>query len=156
MKQFTKKLAVITVLSCSLQSCFVVGAAAGAAAIAAVYDHRTIAATLQDNKIANSISDKINRVSVLRNDSHIEVTVFNDTVLLTGETPSAEGRDKAGEIARAQSESKGFGFILHLIWIVEESGAVFSRGAHVCPCGQCCCILLIHRGSDGHFRRHLF
>jgi osmotically-inducible protein OsmY len=100
MKQFARKLAVITALTCSLQGCFVVGAAAGAAAIAVVYDHRTIDATLQDNKIANKISDKINRVSVLRNDSHIEVTVFNDTVLLTGQTPSTEGREKAGEIAK--------------------------------------------------------
>lgn len=103
MKKFTKKLAIIS-LACSLQGCiFAVGAAAGAAAIAVVYDHRTIESTLQDNSMANNISDKINKVSALRDDSHIEVTVFNDVVLLTGETPTAENRDKAGEIARVVS-----------------------------------------------------
>ncbi len=102
MKTFTKKFAIIT-LACSLHGCFVAGVAAGAAAIAVVYDHRTIEHTLQDNSLANNISDKINKVPALKNDSHIEVTVFNDVVLLTGETTSAANRDKAGDIAKSVS-----------------------------------------------------
>lgn len=100
MKKITQKIAIIT-LACSLQGCiFVVGAAAGAAAIAAVYDHRTIELTLADNKLASKITDKINKISTLKYDSHIEVTVFNNVVLLTGETPNASDREKAGEIAK--------------------------------------------------------
>lgn len=41
------------------------------------------------------------KVSHLRNDSHIEVTVFNHVVLLTGETPEAAWRQEADEIARS-------------------------------------------------------
>lgn len=104
MKQLVKKFALVTTLACSLQGCiFVVGAAAGAAAIAVVYDHRTIESSLHDTNIANKIADKISKVPVLKNDSHVEVTVFNDVVLLTGEAPSAAARDKAGEIAKANA-----------------------------------------------------
>jgi len=100
MKKLTTSLAIIS-LACSLQGCiFVVGAAAGAAAIAAVYDHRTIESTVKDNKIANRIIDKINKVPTIKNDSHIEVTVFNEVVLLTGETPDAHAREEIGNIAK--------------------------------------------------------
>lgn len=100
MKKFTKSFAIIS-LACSLQGCiFVVGAAAGAAAIAVVYDHRTIESNLHDNNLANKIIDRINKIPVLKNDSHIEVTVFNEVVLLTGETPSVQGREEAGQIAK--------------------------------------------------------
>jgi osmotically-inducible protein OsmY len=89
-------------LALTLQGCiFVVGAAAGAAAIAVVYDHRSIKYTLQDTSISNEIADKINAVPALRNDSHIEVTVFNQVVLLTGETPKPEWRQQAEEFAKS-------------------------------------------------------
>jgi osmotically-inducible protein OsmY len=96
-----KKLIIILSLSCLLQGCiFVVGAAAGAAAIAMVYDHRPIEATIEDTKIANSIVDDIRAVPVLRNESHVDVTVFNRIVLLTGETPNPEWRQQADNIAK--------------------------------------------------------
>jgi len=85
-----------------LQGCvFVVGAAAGAAAIAMVYDHRPLQATIDDTKLANKIVDNIYAVPVLRNESHIEVTVFNHIVLLTGETPNPAWRQQAEDIAQS-------------------------------------------------------
>ena len=97
-----KKLATILGLALTLQGCiFAVGAAAGAAAVAVVYDHRTISNTLEDTNIANKISDKLSQIPELRDDSHIDVTVFNGVVLLTGQTPSTKARDQAGEIAKA-------------------------------------------------------
>ena len=97
-----KKLIAIIALAFSLQGCiFVVGAAAGAAAVAIVYDHRTIENSLQDTKIANKISDKIRQIPPLRNESHIDVTVFNSIVLLTGETPNPAWRQQAEEIAKS-------------------------------------------------------
>lgn len=95
---------VITFLSLAtlLQGCFfVAGAAAGAAAIAVVYDHRTISNTLHDTQIANKIVDRIRTVPGMRADSHIEVTVFNRIVLLTGETPTREWREQAEELAKS-------------------------------------------------------
>jgi osmotically-inducible protein OsmY len=97
-----KKLITLLSLSCLLQGCiFVVGAAAGAAAIAMVYDHRPIEATIEDTKLANRISDRIYANKTLRNESHINVTVFNRIVLLTGETPNTEWRQEAEEVTKA-------------------------------------------------------
>ncbi|MCW5582713.1 MAG: hypothetical protein KIT56_02315 [Gammaproteobacteria bacterium] len=84
MKKQSKKALIIIGLTLALQGCiFVAGAAAGAAAIAIVYDHRTIQKVLEDTEVANKISDKIRKIPALRNESHIEVTVFNHIVLLT-------------------------------------------------------------------------
>ncbi len=98
-------LTLMTALSLSsllLQGCvFVAGAAAGAVAIAAVYDHRSIQNVLNDTELANKIVRKINMSAALRDESHIEVIVFNHVVLLTGETPKAAWRDEAGEIAKS-------------------------------------------------------
>ena len=89
MKKFIKQAPLIIGLALTLQGCiFVAGAAAGAAAIAVVYDHRTIANALNDTQIANNIVNKIREVASLRDESHIEVTVFNHVVLLTGQTPN--------------------------------------------------------------------
>src|SRR3990167_4169846 len=102
MKPFLKKCLALTCMSLSLSSCiFVAGAAAGAAAIAIVYDHRTIENTLEDAKLTNKIVAKIRHKPALSQDSHIEVTVFNRVVLLTGETPNAEWRTQAEQIANS-------------------------------------------------------
>lgn len=97
-----KKLIIIGLIASSLQGCiFAVGAAAGAASVAAAYDHRTIEKTLDDQKIANVISNRINVMPGMDSNSSINVTAFNQVVLLTGQTPSADLRQKAEEIAKA-------------------------------------------------------
>lgn len=100
-KQY-KHILVILGLALSLQGCiFVAGAAAGAAAIAVVYDHRSIEKTLKDTDIANKISDRLRKVPALRDESHIEVTVFNRVVLLSGETPNPAWKQHAEDIAKS-------------------------------------------------------
>jgi len=99
-----KRLITIIGLTLTLQGCiFVAGAAAGAAAIAVVYDHRTISHTLEDTNIANKISDKLSKIEDVRLNSHIDVTVFNGVVLLTGQSPNSQTRTQAGEIAKSTS-----------------------------------------------------
>lgn len=99
-----KRLVLLMCLTLSLQGCiFVAGAAAGAAAIAVVYDHRTIQNVIEDTKIANKVADRIKSVPELANDSHIEVTVFNRVVLLTGETPKPEWRQQAEALTKSVS-----------------------------------------------------
>lgn len=99
-----KRLLTIISLTFALQGCiFVAGAAAGAAAIAVVYDHRTLSNTYQDTRIANKIAAKIKGDIALRND-HIDITVFNRIVLLTGQTETVEKRQKAEELARSTPE----------------------------------------------------
>jgi osmotically-inducible protein OsmY len=101
LNQFTKRLGITIGLCCSLQGCFfVAGAAAGAAAIAVVYDHRTIQNSIKDTELSNKIIDKIHRVPHLRDESHIDVTAFNYVVLLSGETPNPAWRQEAEEITK--------------------------------------------------------
>jgi osmotically-inducible protein OsmY len=102
MNRFIKQILLILSLVFSLQGCiFVAGAAAGAAAIAVVYDHRTIQNTLEDTDLANKIVDKYRAFPSIYKESHIEVTVFHRIVLLSGETPNAKLKQQAEEIAKS-------------------------------------------------------
>jgi osmotically-inducible protein OsmY len=102
MKSFTQGAIAIACLTFSLHGCvFVAGAAAGAAAIAVVYDHRTIEKTVEDTQTAHKISDKIKTNPDMYKDSHIEVTVYNQIVLLTGETPKPEWREQVEAMAKS-------------------------------------------------------
>jgi osmotically-inducible protein OsmY len=104
MKKTTKQILTVLSLTLSLQGCFVAGAAAGAAAIAVVYDHRNINNILRDTDIANRISERIKKIPALHNECHIEVSVFNRVVLLSGETPNPAYKQEAGDIARSIPE----------------------------------------------------
>jgi osmotically-inducible protein OsmY len=85
----------------SLQGCFfVAGAAAGAAGIAVIYDHRKLESIAEDQRIVNAIVNRISRTPEL-SESHIAVTCFNRIVLLTGQTPTAQLRQKADDIAHS-------------------------------------------------------
>ena len=95
-----RKLIIILSLCLTLQGCiFVVGAAAGAAGVAVVYDHRKLANIMKDQSIAKRISDKITANHALSENNHIEVTTFNRVVLLTGETRTQADRQQVEEIA---------------------------------------------------------
>lgn len=97
-----KKILTIVALTLSLQGCiFVVGAAAGAAAVSAVYDHRKLEKIAQDQQTTNAIIEKINANVFLHNRSHIEVTTFNEVVLLTGEVSSQSARQQAEDAAKS-------------------------------------------------------
>ncbi len=100
MKKFISILSVIA-MACSLQGCFfVAGAAAGAAAVVVVYDHRKLEKILLDNKITHEAADKINADPDFKG-SHIEISCFNRIVLLTGQTPTSELRQEAEAIVRS-------------------------------------------------------
>lgn len=95
-----KKLLLVTLLALSLQSCiFVAGAAAGAAAVGVVYDHRKLENILEDQNIANAIVNRIAADPNLSDKTHVNVTAFNRVVLLTGEAPTADLRQQVEGIA---------------------------------------------------------
>ncbi len=100
-----RKILTILLLTSSLQGCFfVAGAAAGAAGVAVVYDHRKLANIAKDQDITKQISDKIRTTYALHTNSHIEVTTFNQVVLLTGETSTDAERQQADDIAHSISD----------------------------------------------------
>lgn len=99
-----KKLLLIISLSLTLQGCiFVCGAAAGAAAIACVYDHRTISNAIQDSRISTKIVHRVRYHRGISDQSHVDVNVYHRVVLLTGETPNIEWRQEAEAIAKSVS-----------------------------------------------------
>ncbi len=89
-------------LTLSLPGCiFVAGAAAGAAGVAVVYDHRKLEKIVLDQQITKKISETVSANHALADDNHIEVTTFNQVVLLTGETSTAEQRQQVEGIAHS-------------------------------------------------------
>lgn len=101
------KLISIIVIALSLQGCiFVAGAAAGAAGVAVVYDHRKLEKILLDEKLAKNASAKLQQNSNIKENSHVEVTCFNQVVLLTGQANNADTRQEAEDIVRSVPEIK--------------------------------------------------
>ena len=96
------KILLLIVLTFSLQGCFfIAGAAAGAAGVAVVYDHRKIEQIISDEKISKMASDKLRFNEQIKEKTHLEVTCFNGIVLLTGEAPSVELRQLAESLVNS-------------------------------------------------------
>ncbi|MCP5153911.1 MAG: BON domain-containing protein [Ectothiorhodospiraceae bacterium] len=83
-----------------LQGCVAaVGAgAAGAAAIA--YDRRTAGTFIDDTLIELKVYEALRSDPEMQDQTHINVTSYNNVVLLTGEAPNEALRSRAGERAR--------------------------------------------------------
>lgn len=95
-----RSIILVMAMTLSLQGCFfVAGAAAGAAAVVVVYDHRKLESILMDNQITHDAADKINADPNFKG-SHIDIACFNRVVLLTGQTPTPELREEAEAVVR--------------------------------------------------------
>lgn len=88
-------------LCASLQGCFlaVAGAAAAGGTALVATDRRTVGAQTEDREIQVKALKDLN--SGLPDSSHVNVAVFNQRVLLTGEVPDDASKQKAETIVRA-------------------------------------------------------
>lgn len=88
-------------LAASLQGCVlaVAGAAGGTALVAT--DRRTVGAQTEDREIQVKALSQLG--SNLPDSSHVNVAVFNQRVLITGEVPDEASKQKAGTIVRGVS-----------------------------------------------------
>lgn len=101
----------LLVLSTLLLSCLinsgcaplVVGGAAATTASVA-HDRRTTGSIVEDKAIKGRVKHGLGEDKDLKENSHINVAVFNGMVLLSGETTSETYRSRAAEIARRQSK----------------------------------------------------
>jgi osmotically-inducible protein OsmY len=84
----------------------VVGAAAGAAATAIVYDHRTVNAIMQDNNMGNQVFVLLHEDADIKAQCHIVVSAFRGSVLLAGQAPTEELRERAVTITKTVSGIK--------------------------------------------------
>jgi osmotically-inducible protein OsmY len=91
---------VVVASSITLSGCpaVVVGGAAGAAAVAA--DPRTSGTILEDQGIEFRIANAVQGDTDLANTANISVTSFNGVVLLTGEAPTAQLKERAYGFAK--------------------------------------------------------
>jgi osmotically-inducible protein OsmY len=93
-------------LSCLVHSAcapVVIGGAAATTASVA-HDRRTAGAVVEDKAIKARVLHALGEDTELDNNSHINVSVFNGWVLLSGETPTEAFRARAGDIARKQEK----------------------------------------------------
>ena len=68
--------------------------------VAAVHDRRTTGTFLEDQNIELKASSALSKDKGISDTSHINITSYNQVVLLTGETPSESLRTRAEELVR--------------------------------------------------------
>ena len=91
---------IAVLLAVPLQACVPLAVVGAAATTAVVHDRRSAGTVLEDQRIELAVRRRINSDSAFANGSHINITSYNNIVLLTGEVPSREAGLRAGEIAR--------------------------------------------------------
>jgi len=94
------------ILGCLLNSAcapVVVGGAVATTASVA-HDRRTSGSVVEDKAIMGRVIGGLHQDTELQENSHINVSVFNGWVLLSGETPTEALRTRAGDIARKQEK----------------------------------------------------
>lgn len=100
---FSKKLTLISLIPLLLSGCAaaVVGAAGAAGATATVaHDRRTTGTFIEDQSIELKAVKSFFYDKEINDSSHINVTSYNTIVLITGETPSEDIRDRIVNIVR--------------------------------------------------------
>jgi len=100
---FSKKLTLISLIPLLLSGCAaaVVGAAGAAGATATVaHDRRTTGTFIEDQSIELKAVKSFFVDKEINDSSHINVTSYNTVVLITGETPSEDIRDRIVNIVR--------------------------------------------------------
>ena len=91
----------------SLQGCapaIVAGSAAGAATVAT--DKRSAGTIIDDQAIEFRLASKLQNDDDIANNTNINVTSYNYTVLITGEAPSQELKDRATQYANEDENIK--------------------------------------------------
>jgi len=90
-------------LSGCVTTAVVAGATAGGAVI---YDQRTVTTQVKDQEHRFTVLRNISRIPELKSNSHISASVFNNVLLLTGETTHDEYRTLAVKAARDATNFK--------------------------------------------------
>jgi osmotically-inducible protein OsmY len=108
-----------------LQGCAEVAAVGGATAISVAHDRRTAGSVLEDQDIElkalrNLVNDKD-----INDKTHINVTSYNQIVLMTGEAPTPELRARAEALVRKIAKVRR----VHDEVVIAAPSALSSRGS---------------------------
>ncbi len=108
-----------------LPACAPVIVGGAATGVAVVHDRRTAGTVLEDQNIEWKASSALREDAEIREQAHINVTSFNNVVLLSGETPSEAMRQRAGDIVRSVAKVKR----VHNELTVAAPSAIMSRSS---------------------------
>lgn len=117
------------------------GAAAGAAVF---YDRRTTGTLIDDEVIEFRSINALRQNSELWDQSHINVTSFNNIVLLTGETPDESLRQRAAEAVSGLEKVRK----VHNEIVVAAPSSMISRSSDTWITGKVKTLLLNARKLD--------
>lgn len=90
----------------ALEGCIPAAFVAGAATGVVIYDHRPAKTIVEDREITFSIQHRLSYDNDLYQQANVSVTTLNHIVLLLGQTPTAQLRNQAEEIAKANTKVK--------------------------------------------------
>jgi len=96
----------ITILATTMSGCAGLAVGGAATGIAVIHDRRSTGTVIDDQGTNWKVSEAIFKDQELSNPSHINVTVYNGVVLLTGETPSEDLKLRANALAAQSSGNK--------------------------------------------------
>jgi osmotically-inducible protein OsmY len=91
---------VLVALALSLAGCTTVTGVTHQGTIDEHYGKRTLGAQVEDQNIETKIAHNLRRTDARLGDARINVDSYNAVVLLTGQVPSQELKEKATEVAR--------------------------------------------------------
>ena len=89
----------LALLAISISGCTGIVVGGAATGIAVVHDRRPAGVVIDDQGMNWKIAEAIYKDKNLSSASHINTTVYNSAVLLTGETPSEDLKLRANAIA---------------------------------------------------------
>lgn len=125
MNPILKRLSLLIILSSVLTGCAAVAVGGAATGVAVVHDRRTAGTVIDDQTIELNVLRVIYGTVSIRNNTHINGTSYNRTLLLTGEAPTEELRTSIIERVRRISNIKK---ILNEITLAAPS-ALVSRSS---------------------------
>lgn len=94
-------LSLLLAIALSLSGCTTATGVAHSGTIDEHYGKRTVGAKVEDRNIETKVSHNLPRTDARLGDARINVDAFDGVVLLTGQVPSQELKEKASEVARS-------------------------------------------------------
>lgn len=85
----------------ALSGCAAALVGSGAVAAGTIIDRRTTGTQIEDQSIEFKANQAINKDAELNDQAHINVTSYNTVVLLTGETPTEDMRQRTVDIMKS-------------------------------------------------------
>jgi osmotically-inducible protein OsmY len=110
MNRYLMSIVLSILLGLGISGCapLVAGAAVGVAGTVAIYDRQTLKEKAVDFNMANVILQHLLSDPEIKKQCHVAVTAYHGTVLLVGQAPTLELRERIEEVARSDSGIQRF------------------------------------------------